>query len=79
MDKILSNISNYKKYMDHNDQNDNSILTDIAINPFIQKHKNNYLKYKRMIRKQMKIGNLWQMIIGDYKNFENLSIKHHSG
>lgn len=58
MDKILSNLYNYKKYMNHNDQTDNSILTDIAINPFIQKHKNNYLKYKKMIKKQMKIGNL---------------------
>lgn len=32
-----------------------------------------------MIKRQMRVGHLWQTIIGDYQDYENLSSKHYSG
>jgi hypothetical protein len=44
-----------------------------------EKSKNNKLIALRERQRQMKIGEIWQVVIGNYDGFENLKIGHESG
>jgi hypothetical protein len=54
-------------------------IKDILLNDYITKHIteiNNSLIIKQL---QMKIGNVWQIAIGNYYNFRDLCVGHHTG
>lgn len=57
-------------------ENSNVLTYDILDSKDIIKQKLICLKYKQT---QMKIGNIWQNILGNYNNFNNLNIGHKTG
>lgn len=56
-----------------------NVISDILLNEYFSKHIreiNNSLIIKQM---QMKIGNIWQIAIGNYGDFRDLGVGHHTG
>ena len=48
-------------------------------NDLIHKNKNSFIYCKKIKQIQMKIGNLWQICIGNWQNYVNLKQGHKSG
>ena len=76
----------YKKIDDkvieifNNDQlNKECTLHDILLNEYITKNNEIIQKAYKLKLVQMKIGLIWQFIIGNYKDFIDLKIGHASG
>jgi hypothetical protein len=55
------------------------IPEDILLNQYFAKHENEMNNSLIIKQIQMKIGNIWQIVIGNYCNFKDLGIGHHSG
>jgi hypothetical protein len=80
MNRINNNIEKYKSYWNALPiEKENNDFYDMALQPFIDEHKDCFFLYKNFIRRQMKTGFLWQKIIGDYDSFEDLEKKHETG
>lgn len=56
-----------------------TILNDILLEEYIQKNDDIIKKTKKIKQIQMKIGELWQRIIGIYGEYIDLKQGHHSG
>ena len=55
------------------------IIEDILLNNFIKKNIEKFKYCKKIKQLQMNIGNIWQYVIGNYYNFENLKQNHITG
>lgn len=55
------------------------ILSDILLDEFISLHLDEIKKSLHLKQIQMKIGNIWQVVIGKYKDFIDLKQGHPSG
>jgi len=83
----LFNLEDYYKKIDdkvieifNDDQlNKECILNDILLNEYITKNNDIIQKAYKLKVIQMKIGLIWQFIIGNYKDFIDLKIGHSSG
>jgi hypothetical protein len=56
-----------------------NVIEDILLNEYFSKHIKE-IKNSLIIKQiQMKIGNIWQIAIGNYGDFRDLGIGHHTG
>jgi hypothetical protein len=55
------------------------ILSDILLDLYISSHKEEIKKSLYLKQIQMKIGKIWQIVIGEYKGFINLKQGHSTG
>lgn len=84
MERINTNISRYRSLMalPTNPMNDpiiEPVLNDIAMNNFIKNNTNSYRQFSRFNNLFSNVGRLWQMVIGDYQDNQNLLTGHPSG
>ena len=56
-----------------------TLIKDILLDEYIGANKISFDITKRIKQVQMKIGNIWQILIGEYKDFQNLKIGHVTG
>jgi hypothetical protein len=56
-----------------------TVLSDILLAEYISKNKDIIIKAFRLKKLQMKIGFIWQFIIGNYPDFKDLGVGHKSG
>lgn len=57
----------------------NKNSNDILLNNYFDNHQTEIQHSLQIKHLQMKIGNIWQIAIGNYKNFNDLGIGHKSG
>lgn len=55
------------------------MLEDILLSDYIKKNQSSFNIVKNIKQLQMKIGYIWQCVIGDYPGFENLKQGHSTG
>lgn len=85
MERINSNIARYRSLMalptnpSLRDLRDKAVLSDIAMDDFIRKNSEGYRQYNRFNIMQSNAGRLWQRVIGDYNDNQDLSTGHPSG
>lgn len=61
------------------DKNSGRIIDDILLSDYIEKYTYNIKISLALKQLQMKIGKIWQIIIGNYIDFEDLGVGHASG
>jgi hypothetical protein len=54
-------------------------IEDILLNEYIAKHINEINNSLIIKQLQMKVGNIWQIAIGNYIDFRDLGVGHHTG
>jgi len=72
IDKKIDKIMNESK-------SDDTLLEDLLLNVFIDSHKENVSFAKRLKQLQMNVGKIWQIIIGNYKDFNDLGNSDSTG
>lgn len=56
-----------------NRKRSDKVMSDILLDPIIEKYKKQ-CKYVKQL--QMNIGEIWQIVIGEYKGYKNLGVGH---
>lgn len=74
----FEHIRNIIKGVFEKEKNDD-MLEDILLSDYIKKNQSSFHIVKNIKQLQMKIGYIWQCIIGDYQGFENLKQGHPTG
>ena len=74
-EEILKNEIHKIFDMKYNDD----FIDDILLNKFFLKNKKFVDKSKKIKQLQMKIGNIWQIVIGNYNKFKNLKTGDETG
>lgn len=55
------------------------ILDDLLLNRYIDEHQTDFATSLKIKQLQMKIGAIWQIAIGNYKDFIDLGTGHQTG
>jgi len=78
LDVYLNNIKTYIKYV-YNRTNKATTLDDILLNTIINDHSDEFEISKRIKQLQMKVGDIWQEVIGTFSEFKTLHTGHKTG
>jgi len=73
--KINKKIQDYLKKSKYND----NILEDELLDNFIKNNPEGMKFSKKLKQLQMNVGNIWQIVIGNYNTFEDLFTSHSTG
>ena len=73
--KINKKIQDYLKKSKYNDD----ILEDELLDNFIKNNPEGMKFSKKLKQLQMNVGNIWQIVIGNYNTFEDLFTSHSTG
>jgi len=77
-DLYFQHISDVIKNIFEKSKNED-MLDDILLSDYINKNQSSFNIVKNIKQLQMKIGYIWQCVIGDFHGFENLKQGHYSG